>query len=329
MFSKLFLSMLALVLGGAFFFRAEKSGPSEAPIVASTDPGNPVELGDVHWLRDLDTGMKQASLSGKPLLILFQEVPGCSNCTRYGSVTLRHPLIVEAIETYFVPVCIYNNKGGKDAEALKKFNETAWNNPVVRIVNAEGKDLAPRMPDFRSSAEIVSGMLLSLEKTGQEKPAYLQLLEEELMARETGVATATFTMYCFWAGEKAFGAIPGVVETAPGFQDGKEVVRVVYNPAVVSKTQLENLTKPKGITNCAKNEGFRTDQEPKYYLYQTKWRQVSMTSLQACRANLLVAEGNSPEPVLSPRQIAQGNKVKPGDKQAGCWTLGSVAKAND
>ena len=284
-----------------------QTSPGESTRTSTITAGNPVELGAVNWLRDLDAGRAEAQKSGKPLLILFQEVPGCSNCTRYGSVTLSHPLIVEAIESCFVPVCIYNNKGGKDGETLQAFHEPAWNNPVVRIVRAgDRSDLAPRMSDFRSSAALASGMIQALEKTGAAAPAYLQLLEEELLARESALETATFSMYCFWAGEGAFGSIPGVVETAPGYQDGREVVRVTYNPAVVQKSELESLTQPKGISACTRNDGFRSDREPKYYLAQTPWKYVPMTSLQACRANSLVGQGKAPEPVLSPRQIDLG-----------------------
>ena len=36
----------------------------------------PVELGKVPWLRDYDAALAEAKKSGKPLLLLFQEVPG-------------------------------------------------------------------------------------------------------------------------------------------------------------------------------------------------------------------------------------------------------------
>jgi len=39
-----------------------------------TDP--PVEVGAVNWSRDLDQAKKQSSETGKPVLILFQEIPG-------------------------------------------------------------------------------------------------------------------------------------------------------------------------------------------------------------------------------------------------------------
>ncbi len=36
----------------------------------------PVEVGSVQWGRDFDAALKMSALSGKPVLILFQEVPG-------------------------------------------------------------------------------------------------------------------------------------------------------------------------------------------------------------------------------------------------------------
>ena len=43
---------------------------------ASRPEGNPVEVGDVHWGRDFDAALKMSAESGKPVLVLFQEVPG-------------------------------------------------------------------------------------------------------------------------------------------------------------------------------------------------------------------------------------------------------------
>lgn len=322
----LVLLFIGALLAGAWLvaWPEPRTSPASTAVHATPPSNNPVELGAVHWLRDLDAGTAEAERTGKPMLILFQEVPGCSNCTRYGSVTLSHPLIVEAIESHFVPVCIYNNKGGKDAEALKKFNEPAWNNPVVRIVGKDLSAITSRISDFRSSAVLVSGMLQAMRARGLAAPAYLELLEEELLAREARLETATFSMYCFWSGEKTFGAIPGVIETAPGFQDGREVVRVVYNPAKVSKAELEKQTQPNGIAACAKNEGFRTDREPKYYLAQSLWKFVPMTSLQACRANSLVGNGQSPEPVLSPRQLELYQTIRTNPKRKWKNAIGAV-----
>jgi hypothetical protein len=300
--------LLLLAAGATAFFGAYTPPPISIPAPRFA-PDNPVELGAVHWLRNLDEARKEAEKNHKPILILFQEVPGCSNCTRFGNQTLSHPLIVEAIETYFVPLCIYNNKGGNDADALAQFQEPAWNNPVVRIVNAQLNDLVLRLPDFRSSWQLVNGIRRALDLTGTAAPAYLDLLEQELLARESGTETATFSMYCFWSGEGIFGDIPGVIETTPGFQDGKEVVRVTYQPALISRDALAERTQPKGIQACSRNEGFKTDKAPKYYLAQTPYRCIPMTALQACRANSLVGRRQSPNDLLSPRQQALLKKI--------------------
>ncbi|HLP93150.1 MAG TPA: VPGUxxT family thioredoxin-like (seleno)protein, type 2 [Saprospiraceae bacterium] len=308
--NKITLSAAAflLIFGSFWVFGTPNIRPedkSPAPEIPAVEPGgNPEELGKVHWLRDLEAGRAEAQKTGKPILILFQEVPGCSNCTRYGNTTLSDPLIVEAIETCFVPVCIYNNKGGKDAEALQRFSEPAWNNPVVRIVRADYQDIVLRIPNFRSSLPLVNGMRRALEMSGREVPRYMELVEEELAAREAGLQVATFSMYCFWTGEGTFGALPGVIETQPGYQDGREVVKVWFDPSVTSKAELERQTQPKNFTACAKNEGFRVDNEPKYYMAQTEYKRIQMTSLQACRVNSLIGKNQSPDHLLSPRQLA-------------------------
>ena len=36
----------------------------------------PVELGTVTWGRDYEAGLKKVKESGKPMFLLFQEVPG-------------------------------------------------------------------------------------------------------------------------------------------------------------------------------------------------------------------------------------------------------------
>ena len=306
-----------LLVGAVLMAFAQTNSPVNrtAATLSNVDPEQPEELGLVHWQRDLDKGKAEAEKTGKPLLILFQEVPGCSNCTRYGNVTLSHPLIVEAIETYFVPVCIYNNKGGKDRDALQTFNEPAWNNPVVRVVGSDYSDVVPRIANFNSPAQLVRGIRNTLQATQQTVPAYIDLLFEELSAREAGLETATFSMYCFWSGEATFGNIPGVIETEPGFQDGKEVVKVQFNPSIVQKSDLEAATQPKGIQACSRNGGFSSDREPKYYLAQTDYKFIPMTSLQACRANALAGKNRKPDELLSPRQLAMLEKVQQNPKK--------------
>ena len=39
---------------------------------------NPIEIGNVRWGRDFDAALENSAKTGKPILVLFQEIPGCS-----------------------------------------------------------------------------------------------------------------------------------------------------------------------------------------------------------------------------------------------------------
>lgn len=268
-----------------------------------TAQSQPVELGSVQWLRTMDDAQARSQKEHKPILILFQEVPGCATCRNYGSEILTHPLIVEAIETEFVPLAIFNNKGGHDAEILKRYNEPSWNNPVVRIVDHDGDNIVSRLNGNYSliglNQKINEALILKNSKT----PVYLQLLYDELSAQQHGMQTATYSMYCFWTGEALFGKIKGVVKTTAAFQGGKEVVVVEYNPDVITKAELDKIAMTQ---NCrAESSGnARPDSTPKYYLSKSRYKYISMTELQKCRVNSALAEGQSPDEFLSPRQLA-------------------------
>jgi hypothetical protein len=114
-------------------------------VLAVSARAAPREVGDVKWERDFEAATALAGEQNKPLLILFQEIPGCSTCVNYGQNVLRHPLLVEAIEILFVPLVVHNNKGGQDAKVLARFGEPSWNNPVVRIVDSHHKLIVPRV----------------------------------------------------------------------------------------------------------------------------------------------------------------------------------------
>ncbi|MCB0663543.1 MAG: thioredoxin family protein [Saprospiraceae bacterium] len=283
------------------------------------------ELGKVNWLRDYDQALQTATRENKPVLLLFQEVPGCATCRNYGHNVMSHPLIVEAIETLFVPLAIFNNKGGKDADVLKKYNEPSWNNPVVRIVDHEGENLVPRVAGNYEKLAVTQAMIYALQRESIAVPGYLSLLEAELKSRDKGLETTTLSMYCFWSGEKNLGAIDGVVETQAGFMNGAEVVSVSYDPEKVSMEeilqeaqqakcvykvfsdnpeQIEAAITVLGSNSSSGKGNFKQDKEPKYYLTQTYYRFVPMTQLQAARVNSSLAKGENPDQYLSKGQLA-------------------------
>lgn len=199
---------------------------------------NPVEVGGVRWTRDFDAALEVSAESGKPLFVLFQEVPGCSGCQSFGRTVLSNPLLIEAIEDEFIPLLVYNNRSdGRDAALLKRFGELAWNYQVVRFLDAKGNDLIPRKDRVWSTAGIAKRSIEALEKAGRSVPKYLRSLVLE--NDSANLRQCAFSMYCFWTGEVELGKIPGVISTEAGWLDRHEVTRITYNENVISLKALK------------------------------------------------------------------------------------------
>lgn len=281
---------------------------------------DPVELGKVNWLRNYDEAIQQAEVRQKPVFLLFQEVPGCGTCRKYGSNVLSHPLIVEAIEDEFVPLAIFNNQKGHDLDILNQFKEPSWNNPVARIVDEKGRDVVKRVSGNYSQLGIVEAMIEALVKSGREVPVYLKLLQEQLVGEEYAEELA-LSMYCFWTGEKELASMPGVISTEAGFMDGKEVVKVKYNSKFTSS---EKLASSAAKVNCADGvyvpstssaykfkdvavmpySKYRKDKETKYYVYNSDYKYLPMLPIQELKVNRALATRSDADALLSPRQLA-------------------------
>ncbi len=108
---------------------------------------------------------------------------------------LSHPLIVEAITAHFTPVCVHNNsKDDADARLLQQFEEPAWNNPVVRILDGARRDLAPRNDKGWTAARLLAQMVTALEAAKRPVPDWLRLLRDEEQGRNGETARALFAM---------------------------------------------------------------------------------------------------------------------------------------
>lgn len=208
---------------------------------------NPVEIGLVNWNRDLDAALAQSDSSGKPAFVLFQEVPGCSGCQKFGREVLSHPLIVEAIEDEFIPVVVFNNRSsGPDKQLLDRFRERAWNYQVIRFLDSSGKDIVVRKEGIWSVGAVAYRMIETLKKQNRPIPKYLQTLVS--VNNQSSHATAAFAMHCFWTGEYRLGGIEGVVATEAGWLDGREVTLVKYNKNAIN---IESLASQAAQVRCA------------------------------------------------------------------------------
>ncbi len=298
--------------------------PLAAQNIASTPSNNPAELGKINWLRDYDQAIELSKKMDKPVFILFQEVPGCSTCSRFGFGPLSDPFIVEGIEDNFIPLAIFNNKGGKDAKILKQFNEPSWNNPVVRIINQNGRDIVPRMANRWSPSDLLSTVMAGIEEQGEAVPAYMSLRLQEFEG-EDNIKEANLAMYCFWTGEREISKIDGVLSTEAGFMHGKEVVKVQYDasqvslPTLVSEAQksscadavfvdddydMSQVKKKTSVNNVKKAGSYHKDGEVKYYLSKSEYKYIPMSALQQAKVNAAIGSNQNPERYLSPRQLA-------------------------
>ena len=141
--------------------------------------------------------------------------------------------MVEAIEDLFVPVLVYNNKSS-DSATLKKFGEPSWNNPVVRFLNSEEKDVISRKSGVYTVGPIATRMVAALKAAKRPVPEYLS----DLVISNGNLQQATFAMYCYWTGEARLGKIDGVMSTTAGHAGGREVVQLTYDPEMVDYSKL-------------------------------------------------------------------------------------------
>lgn len=308
------------------------AGEKNTPVC--TDPDDQaVEYGKIAWLRNYDDAVARARKEDKPLMILFDEVPGCGGCKRYGKGTLSNPVVIDAARS-FVTLAIRNNaKGGHDVKILKKFKQPAWANPEVRFVDANGEDLVPRAKHDWTTPGLLKRMAAALEAQEKEVPGFLAVVNRELSADST--EKACFWMACYWAGERNLGAVDGVLATRIGWLKRREVIEVTFDPNVISFEQLGRIAGK----SCGRSVGVyaRSDQQAKVAkelkmpvkrtddkVNTSKTRQkelmssrypryklLPMTEAQAARLNSRLCKRNRKvDDLLSPSQIALAERIE-------------------
>jgi peptide methionine sulfoxide reductase MsrA len=273
------------------------------------------ELGTVSWYRDFDQASKLAAEQHKAVLILFQEVPGCATCRNYGHNVLSHPLMAEAIEDQFIPLAIYNNKGGKDKAILERYGEPSWNNPVVRIVDHKGNNLIERIAGNYSALALANGMKQALEVQKRTIPQYLSLLISELaLEGKSNLKESYFSMYCFWSGEKHLGENDAVVATEPGFIGGKEVVKVHYDSSLISAEALEAYAQKAQCDPVGQTTNYRlASNDHHYYLKRSVYQYLPLTKAQRTKINSALGNGKTASQYLSPQQRTWLTELKDPD----------------
>ena len=213
-------------------------------------PNSHQELGLLrfHFTGDMfEEAKEEAKSYEKPILIVFQEIPGSAECLEFGRTTLSHPLLVEAAEELFITMVVNSvSTSGGESEVLKRYHEQHLNCPVVRIVNEKGQDLVLRLEDEEcTTSGIAKAMAKALERTKQTVPEYLKLLGSDefssLHSRKhhhsrtkTRLRHATMEVADLVQAELEFAEMNGVLATEIGQVGSHQVIKVVYNSKTVS-----------------------------------------------------------------------------------------------
>ncbi|WP_150526636.1 VPGUxxT family thioredoxin-like (seleno)protein, type 2 [Roseibium sediminis] len=261
------------------------------------------ELGEVNWLRSLEAAKGQAALNGKPILLQFQEVPGCSTCVNYGRDVLSRPLMVELIEECFVPVAIFNNVDGADAEVLAQFGEAAWNNPVSYFLSSTGNVIGSKLQNRYNALSMLDKIIETLRSLGRDVPGYADLLRADLLVEQGLSRKVVFETPCFWSGETTLAQHPAVLTTLAGWVDGEEVVEAEFDPEHDEASTLIAYAEREGF-RLTNQRGFRVDEDPQYYLSKTRFALLPLSPAQRTRINVDIPYKTSPERNLSPSQKA-------------------------
>lgn len=270
---------------------------------------NPEEVGDVAWGRNYEKVLLEAKETGKPIFLLFQEVPGCAGCKQFGNDVLSDPSVVAAIEDNFVPLLIHNNKGGEDGRIRKLFGEPAWNFQVVRFLDSEGTDIIPRKDRVWTTPAIMARINAVLAKTNATN---------QTSSHKGATARVVFCQFCFWTGEQMIGSLSAVLRTEAGFIGGREVTLVTYDPSrisiesLISKAIAEGvatdlyLDEPKQFPGSKKLANYRPapKHDQKKQIQSTPFERLALSPEQVTKVNAF-ARTNPQKALqyLTPEQI--------------------------
>ena len=279
----------------------------------STKPkSQPIELGKVKWLRDYDTALAESKVQDKPVLLFFQEIPGCSTCVNFGRDVLSHPLMVEFIENEFIPLAIFNNIPGRDSEILALYNEPSWNYPVAHFIDDKGNDIIPKLANNYQPLSMYNKMVQVLKQSGRSIPGYAILLGEDLKMEYGNSTSTVYETPCFWSGETSMALHPAVKYTEAGWINNSEVVKVFFDESQVSLTELNSYATNEGFFVIADHRGYRTDERPQYYLSKSSFSYLPLSKAQRAQINVALPYSKQPAHFLSPNQVAMYQDVLKG-----------------
>lgn len=271
-----------------------------------------IELGKVSWVRDYHQALAQSERTGKPVIVFFQEIPGCATCVNFGRQVLSHPLMVEFIENEFVPLAIFNNIPGKDSDILALYNEPSWNNPVAHFTDGLGSDIIPKLTNNYHPLGMYNKMIQALEVVGRPVPKYAVLLGEDLKMEYGKLSTTIYETPCFWSGETSLALHPAVKYTEAGKIGIAEAVMIYFDNSQVTLEELNSYAAEEGFFQIDSHENYKIDKSPQYYLAKSYFKYLPLSKAQRAQINVAIPYKKEPMEYLSPKQAVMYHNILKG-----------------
>jgi len=253
--------------------------------------------------------------------------------TRRRNEILSHPLIVEAIESNFIPVAISPTAATRQnllASPSDMETETA-----MLIIGTDNQRKTKGSSDEIWMKHFTEIILDALHQEGIPAPRYLELVNEEFNATERRESTV-ITLHCFWSGEIELGTERGVVYTEPGYIGDREAMYLEFDNSTISyrdilKSSLDlnliNEAFPLNENQNAVAHSIMPDEKVvdsdtdafvpapkkanyKRYLSKSLYRFLPMTKKQAIMVNNALFLEEDPAELLSPRQLQMYRYIK-------------------
>lgn len=276
-----------------------------------------IELGRVSWLRDYKEALNQSKLTNKPVIVFFQEIPGCATCVNFGRDVLSHPLMVEFIENEFVPLAIFNNRPGKDNDILALYNEPSWNNPVAHFVDGLGSNIIPKLANNYHPLGMYNKLIQALEILGKPVPKYAVLLGEDLKMKYGKLSTTIYETPCFWSGETSLALHPAVKYTEAGKIGIAEAVKLYFDNSQVTVEELNSFAAEEGFFQIDSHENYKIDKSPQYYLAKSYLKYLPLSKAQRAQINVAIPYKKEPMEYLSPKQAVMYHNILKGTNPDG------------
>jgi hypothetical protein len=201
----------------------------------------------------LQAAMGYSKVAEKPIFCLEAQLPGDEEA---GREIFSHPLIVEAIESFFVT--LYLKDGTATTEEARDDHYHPDHPGHCTSVHTRasfldecGKQLVAPIYSCRlTRAGCTAAIISALEASGQAVPEYLRLVLEEESGRtgidDNGLPTArdfraVFAVDDAASAEVEIARLDGVLATRAGRIHAQSAVEVIYDPGQVSFSTLVRL----------------------------------------------------------------------------------------